>query len=98
MRELEPWADSYTHVYEATGLLTDRTVLAHCIHLSDDEVRAIRESGAGIAHCPNSNCSIRDSIQCPYKYHESQNVLYCCHLLMLCRGNPTLGCHSRQCY
>ena len=68
MRELEPWADSYTHVYEATGLLTDRTVLAHCIHLSDDEVRAIRESGAGIAHCPNSNCSIRDSIQYPYKY------------------------------
>ena len=59
MRELEPWADSYTHVYEATGLLTDKTVLAHCIYLDDDEVRAIRESGAGVAHCPNSNCSIR---------------------------------------
>ena len=59
MRELEPWADSYTHVYQGTGLLTDKTVLAHCIHLGDDEVNAIRESGAGVAHCPNSNCSIR---------------------------------------
>ena len=59
MRELEPWANSYTHVYEGTGLLTDKTVLAHCIHLDDAEVHAIRESGAGVAHCPNSNCSIR---------------------------------------
>ena len=56
---MEPWATSYTDVYEGTGLLTDKTVLAHCIYLGDDELNAIKGSGAGIAHCPNSNCSIR---------------------------------------
>lgn len=29
--------------------------LAHCVHLSDDEVRLFGETGTGVAHCPTSN-------------------------------------------
>lgn len=45
----------YLAVYEATGLLHARTVLAHCIHLSDSEWDRIAAAGAVVAHCPDSN-------------------------------------------
>lgn len=48
----------YTGVYDAFGLLTDRTILAHGIHLSESEARVIRERGSKISHCPCSNSSI----------------------------------------
>lgn len=53
--ELFPDAKSYADVYERYGLLTERTVLAHGVHLSDDELALIAERGSAIAHCPNSN-------------------------------------------
>lgn len=34
MKELEPDCQSYTEVYHRAGLLGPRTVLAHCVHLS----------------------------------------------------------------
>jgi guanine deaminase len=46
---------SYTEVYLKAGILTDRTILAHCIHLSDDELNVIKNTGSTIAHCPDSN-------------------------------------------
>jgi len=45
----------YLEVYERAGLITDRSVLAHCIHLSDDEISRIANVGAIISHCPTSN-------------------------------------------
>jgi guanine deaminase len=33
VKELHPEAESYTGVYEYYGLLTDRTVMAHCVHV-----------------------------------------------------------------
>ena len=49
------WASDYTEVYEKCGLLGRRTVLAHCLHLSERERRAISDSGAAVAHCPTAN-------------------------------------------
>lgn len=57
--ELHPECPHYTDVYKCAGLLKSNTILAHGIYLSDQELLAIRDSGAGISHCPNSNCSIR---------------------------------------
>lgn len=59
VKELEPKNHNYTDVYQQAGLLNSKTVMAHCVHLSDVELKAMKESRAGIAHCPNSNCSIR---------------------------------------
>ncbi|ORY24134.1 hypothetical protein BCR39DRAFT_472609 [Naematelia encephala] len=53
--ELFPDSKSYAAVYADHGLLAPGTILAHCVHLSDEEMDLIRDTGAGIAHCPNSN-------------------------------------------
>ncbi len=42
-------------VLEDAGLLRGGTLLAHCVHLEDDEIELIAASGAGVAHCPRSN-------------------------------------------
>src|SRR3954463_10991884 len=48
-------ARDYTDVYEKCGLLTAKTMLGHCIHLSAREIDAIAAAQANIAHCPTSN-------------------------------------------
>lgn len=50
-----PWATSYLDVYDRVGLLTDRTVLAHAIHLSPTEWDRLAARGGSVAHCPDSN-------------------------------------------
>jgi guanine deaminase len=51
--------NSYTEVYQKAGILTDKTILAHCIHLSETEMDLIKASGSKIAHCPDSNFFLR---------------------------------------
>ncbi|XP_062307639.1 guanine deaminase [Osmerus eperlanus] len=58
VKELFPDSESYTDVYLKHNLLTDKTVMAHGCHLSDEELKLFRETGASIAHCPNSNISL----------------------------------------
>ena len=47
---------------DALGLLGPRTVLAHAVHLTDDEVERIAESGAAVAHCPASNLKLASGV------------------------------------
>jgi cytosine/adenosine deaminase-related metal-dependent hydrolase len=37
------------------GLLTDRLVAAHCVHLDEDELALLAEHDVAVAHCPRSN-------------------------------------------
>lgn len=53
--EAHPWAKSYLDVYDRTGLLGERTVLAHAIHLSTAEWDTLAARGGKVAHCPDSN-------------------------------------------
>jgi guanine deaminase len=48
-------AQDYTDVYDKAGLLTPRTILGHCIHLSEREVETLAARRASVAHCPTSN-------------------------------------------
>ncbi|MCE5314778.1 MAG: amidohydrolase family protein [Armatimonadota bacterium] len=41
-------------IYEA-GLLRKGVCLAHCVHVTDDEIDLIAHSEASVAHCPRSN-------------------------------------------
>ncbi|MDY6943608.1 MAG: amidohydrolase family protein [Pseudomonadota bacterium] len=50
-----PEAVDYTDVYDRAGLLGRRSVLGHCIHLSERELRCIQARQSWIAHCPSSN-------------------------------------------
>jgi guanine deaminase len=47
--------DSYIQVYERTGFLGPKTVLGHCIHLTDSEWRLMAETDTVVASCPTSN-------------------------------------------
>ncbi|KAI0362415.1 guanine deaminase [Trametes cingulata] len=50
---------TYAGVYDAFGLLRQNTVLAHAVHLEDEEVEIIKARRAGISHCPTSNFNLR---------------------------------------
>ncbi|RKP14827.1 guanine deaminase-like protein [Piptocephalis cylindrospora] len=62
VRQLFPNHANYTDVYHETGLLGPSTVMAHCIHLSQEEKKVIKATGTGISHCPGSNFSLRSGI------------------------------------
>ncbi len=47
--------ESYTKVYEDLGLLGPRSIFAHAIHLSDEEIATLARHDCRIAHCPDSN-------------------------------------------
>ena len=57
--ELFPSSKHYTGVYKDMGLLNDKTIMAHGVHLENEELKMLEQVGAGISHCPNSNCSLK---------------------------------------
>lgn len=58
VNELFPAAGDYLAVYEQAGLVTERSVFAHAIHLSQREWQALATAGSGVAFCPCSNLFI----------------------------------------
>jgi guanine deaminase len=62
VRALFPKYPNYTAIYEACGLLGDRTVLGHCIHLDAGEIEMLVESRSVVAHCPTSNLFLNSGI------------------------------------
>lgn len=52
---LYPEARSYVDVYHRFGLMRERTVLAHCIHVDEADRRLFADSGAAMAFCPTAN-------------------------------------------
>jgi guanine deaminase len=53
--ELYPWARDYTDVYEHYGLLGQKSLFGHAIHLSEREVDVLADSGSIAVFCPTSN-------------------------------------------
>jgi 5-methylthioadenosine/S-adenosylhomocysteine deaminase len=54
MREV-PWVAKY-------GLFEAKVIAAHCVHVDQTELRALGQSGAGIAHCPTSNLKLASGL------------------------------------
>ena len=54
-RELFPDSRSYLSVYGDFGLLRERAIYAHCIHLDDEDRALMRDTGAAAAVSPTSN-------------------------------------------
>ncbi len=54
-RQLFPGNRSYLDTYDSYGLLRERAVYAHCIHLDGEDRRTMARSGAAAAFCPTSN-------------------------------------------
>jgi guanine deaminase len=52
---LFPGARDYLDTYERHGLVGARSVFAHDVHVSDDELGRLAGGDAAVAHCPSSN-------------------------------------------
>ncbi|MCF8240463.1 MAG: 5'-deoxyadenosine deaminase [Melioribacteraceae bacterium] len=48
--------------FESIDVLSDQTVLAHCIHVSDSEMALLKSSGTRVSHCPSSNLKLGSGI------------------------------------
>ncbi|KAK4990398.1 hypothetical protein LTR50_002573 [Elasticomyces elasticus] len=55
-----PKYSSYAEMYKAYGMLHEKSIMAHCIHLTETDMDLLKEQKAGVAHNPNSNTCLRD--------------------------------------
>jgi len=58
IKRLFPDDPSYTAVYARLGLLGPRSLMGHCIHLTDAEVALLRDTQSVAVFCPTSNLFI----------------------------------------
>ncbi|KIT17773.1 guanine deaminase [Jannaschia aquimarina] len=58
VRDLFSQARDYLDTYEAHGLLGERGLYGHAIHLEQRERDRLAETGAAVVHCPTSNTFI----------------------------------------
>nr|KAG5697585.1 hypothetical protein BaRGS_019806 [Batillaria attramentaria] len=60
--KLHPGKSTYTHVYDDAGLLGPNTILAHCVHVTDEELAILKERDCGVVHCACSNTTLRSGV------------------------------------
>ncbi|MCX7875770.1 MAG: amidohydrolase family protein [Melioribacteraceae bacterium] len=48
--------------FDSIKILDDKTVLAHCIHLSDEEISLLKNNNSRVSHCPSSNLKLGSGI------------------------------------
>jgi 5-methylthioadenosine/S-adenosylhomocysteine deaminase len=53
---------SPTQTLDALGVLSGRTVAAHCVWVSDADLRILKARGVGVAHCPSSNAMLGSGV------------------------------------
>jgi len=73
--ELYPEAKDYTDVYARYGLLTPKTLLGHCIHLSEREADAMSEAGSVAVFCPTSNLFLGSGLFAYHRYRQRAKPL-----------------------
>jgi len=51
-----------TEYLDSLSVLDDRTLVAHAVFLSDEDIRRLSDRGSHLAHCPKSNAKLGDGI------------------------------------
>lgn len=62
VRQLFPESRNYTDVYARAGLLGPKTLLAHAIHIDQEEQRTLLAAEACLVHCPTSNLFLKSGL------------------------------------
>ncbi len=64
VKELCPASRFYGDAYDRFGLFggNGKTVMAHCVSSSEEEIELIKERGVTIAHCPQSNTNLSSGV------------------------------------
>lgn len=76
VKELCPWSEFYGDVYDRFGLFGGEncpTIMAHCVHSTEEEVERMAQRGVFIAHCPQSNTNIASGIA-PVRRYLDRNI------------------------
>lgn len=71
VKSLFPKAKNYLDVYDQYGLTGKRALMAHGVHLSEEELCRCHESETAIAHCPTSNLFLGSGL---FKIHDAKNA------------------------
>src|SRR5437867_7003642 len=71
VHDLFPDKPSYAAVYDDAGLLGARSIMAHCIHLSDEETDLLAKREVKIAFCPYSNRTLRSGTMPYFKLRDA---------------------------
>jgi len=53
---------TYAGVYDYYHLLRNNTILAHAVHLEEEELKLVKERESGISHCPTSNFNLTSGV------------------------------------
>lgn len=75
VKQLRPTSKSYAFAYDDLGSFGSfgNTVMAHCVYLTQEEERLMKERNAFIAHCPESNLNLSSGIA-PVRRFLDQNI------------------------
>jgi guanine deaminase len=69
----ELFGKDYVSVYEQTGLLTNRSLLAHGVWLTADQLATLAHKQSTIVHCPTSNAFLTSGVM-DWRHHEQAGV------------------------
>ncbi|KAI6086971.1 guanine deaminase [Hypoxylon rubiginosum] len=75
-RELFPqFGGSEADLYRHYGLLNERSILAHCCHMTEYEISVLKELECGVAHCPVSNMTVGGGFMAaPVRYFLKRGI------------------------
>lgn len=74
VKELHEDIESYAKVYDHYKMFGDRpTIMAHCIHNTNEEIELMEKKGVFVAHCPTSNFNLSSGIA-PVRKFLNNNV------------------------
>ena len=62
VKELMPDSKSYAEAYERFGLLDTKSIMAHCVWITEEEMDILQSHGSYIAHSPSSNMNLSSGI------------------------------------
>ncbi len=69
VKELYPDSNNYASVYDDFGLFgQSKTIMAHCIYNTDEEIDLMKKRDVFVAHCPYSNFNLSSGIAPIRKY------------------------------
>lgn len=69
VEQLHPECKNFADVYDTYGLMpTGKTIMAHCIHMKEEEQKLLKEKQVLIAHCAMSNADLASGIMPLRKY------------------------------
>lgn len=72
---------------DSIGLAAPHVLLAHCVHLNDDEMKILAHTKTKVSHCPSSNLKLGSGVA-PVKEMLEQNI----HVSLGADGAP---CNNR---